>query len=346
MNKSVKIFIIFNLFVFAKAYGFSEFRSFESQEWQLKWLSQYYFTNANYEKSGGTYSSLPAGYSYKLFETELGARYNFNSFWSGTIKSQIGFAESKDLVQTRNNSQINNLQIASDFLLLDEPLKLIPEINLVLPITKNPQNSVQTHEGSSEAHARLIGLYDFKQFSLQSFLGFHFRNEQRSSLLVYGIGSEYILDKSYFGIEARGFSTAISDQAPATRETESLNVNGKSAMFNTTNPSLLEAHLWYGYQGVHWGFEIGIAQTINGANSAAYTQAMGLLSYRFQKSKSKTSGFIEDTQDDVDQNLFKNPSPTQEKTPNPVKNQPAKNIKDELNKTEMHIELKKKKRRK
>lgn len=346
--KRLVFFIFISIFCLAtKLFALSEMRKFNANELQLKWSNNYFLTSANYTKNGGVYESLPSGYSYKLFYTDLGARYTLNSFWALRADTQVAFAESKDPTQTRTNSQLNKITLGTDFLMVDRAVKLIPDFQFVYPLGAQDQSSVQTHEGAIEATGRLLTLYTLSNFNNHAFAGFTFRNGSRSSLLIYGLGSELIFSTWSLGAEIKGFSTAIEDQTNGEKERTAFVVNSKSAKFNTVNPTLLESNFWYKNQFDKFALELGAGFTMNGSNTAAGTQVFLNFLYDFKPAKKKQAPqFIEDTQDGVDQILFQ-PEPSQEEAeprqPEKPKKTKKTSLQDELNKTEMQIELKKKK---
>jgi hypothetical protein len=345
------------------ALGFSEYKQYRAHLWELEANSSLYQTQNNYTRSGNTYDSLPNGGRYQLINLDLGARWSMTRSWAVYSGTQIGAAESKDATLTRTTSQFNQVLVGTDFVLTDGAFKLIPDLQFVMPLARVDKNSnnVQTSEGAMEFIGRVIARFDLSRLRNQTFVGMTYRDEGRSTLLNYGAGTELALGNSYLGAEVRGFSTVINDQYTSNsteREGTALRVNGGSNKFNSLNPSLLDSNYWYRWDNGKWGLQLGAGFSITGASYAAGLQAFANFVYRLHieserrsapVNKSDLDRFQEETNDGVDQILFQPPAPPPPPPPPAEPSEAVKKrnrLKDELNKTEMQIELKTQKKRK
>ena len=262
---------------------------------------------------------------------------------------QVGVAESKDPNKSRSNSQLNRLLVGSDFKMGDGAFQLIPDFNLSIPLMKNSSDAVQTGEDTFTSTAQIIGLLHWSKFLSEAHGGVTYRGDGLSTLFIYGVGSQWIFSsKNTLGAEIRGLSSITDDKysnQSSQRESIPLSVNGRSAKLNTVNPTLLESNIWIQLTGQSWGTQLGIGTTINGSNTAAGQQAFMNLIYNFnlKSAQSEPVQFIENTEDGIDQNLFK---PTEVKPPPPPPVKKSPDIQKELDKTEMQIKLKSKKKKK
>lgn len=348
----------------------NEFKRYSDNLWELEVTSKYFQTSANYLKSGGTFDSLPNGNTYQLLNTDFSARWVPLKNWGFIAGTSLGYAQSKDTTQTRSNSQFNRLFLGTDFILFERGFKLIPELTAVIPLVKADKTSdaAQTAEGATELAGRLIARFDFSRFHNQGYFGVNYRDEGRASLMTYGAGSEIEFHNWFLGGEIAGFTTAQQDTStanPADRETTSFKVNAQSAIFNSVNPGILNANLWYRYEGAQNSLTLGGGTTLNGTNSAAGQQVFASWVHRFQKTfhssepsepmRPVLDRFKEETHDDVDQNLFRPappPPPVAPDEPSPEKKAKAaaalrrKKLQNELKQTEMQMELKLKKKKK
>ncbi len=341
-----------------QAFGFSEYKKYADQLWEFELNSSLYQTQNNYSRSGNTFDSLANGGSYSLTNVDLGGRWSFTKSWALYTEARMGAAESKLSGVTRSTSQFNQVTLGTDFILSDGNFRLTPDLQVVMPLARvdSSSNNVQTAEGAVEASAKMIARFDWSSFLNQTFLGMTYRDEGRSTLLTYGAGTEIPVGFGSLGAEVRGFSSVINDQYtsnPSTRETTALRVNGGSTKFNSINPSLLESNFWYRWDNKKWGLQVGAGTSITGASISAGSQFFANFIYRLtakeiQKSqpapRTDLDKFKEETNDGVDQVLFQPPPPPK---PVPVKSSPAKaaqkkrkKLKDELDQTEMQVELK------
>jgi hypothetical protein len=340
-------------------WGFSEYKQYGVRLWELEANSSLYQTQNNYLRSGNTFDGLPNGGSYQLINIDLGARKSFSHAWAAYLETRIGAAESRDATMTRTTSQFNQILVGTDFIMTDGAFKLIPDLQFVLPLVRVDQNSnnVQSAEGAMEVMGRVIARFDITRLRNQTFVGVTYRDEGRATLLNYGAGTELALGTSFLGAEVRGFSTIINDQYTSNstqREGAALRLNGGSTKFNSINPSLLDSNYWYRWDNKKWGLQIGGGFSITGASYAAGMQFFTNFIYRLYTDDSKRSEpakktdlekFQEETNDGVDQILFQPPPPPKPTGPSEAAKK-RQRLKEELNKTEMQIELKSKKKRK
>lgn len=341
---------------YLSASAFSEFRKHGQNLWELELGGNSFETAANYTKSGGSFDSLPGSNSYKLINMDFGARWGLTKIWSLYGETRLGVAESKDPTQTRSNSQFNRIAIGSDLLLSDGAFKVIPDVQIIIPLAKvdKTADTVQTGESATELLGRVISRFDLWRLRNQINLGLNYRDEGRSSLMTYGAGSEFDFGGWFLGGELVGYVTVMEDQNtadPTLRETSSFRVNGQSAVFNSVNPSLLSTNLWYKFESKRNVFQVGYGMTLTGTNTANGQQIFANWTYRFQSAGSQHENrekpdiqrFQEETNDEIDQNLFKAPKPAP--PPPPPQPDARKQLQKELDQTEMEIVLKAKKKK-
>lgn len=354
---SLSSFLFLALLFHIKANAFSEYKRYGENLWELEFAGSNFDTNANYTRAGGSYDSLPNGNSFKLINIDLGARYCITNKMGLFAKSRVGIAESRDPALTRNNSQLNRASLGADLLMVDRAVKLIPEIMVHFPLAKNEPNTTeaQTSEGDLEMLGRLIVRQDFWRLHNQASLGMNYREAGRSSLITYGLGTEFDIGHSYLGTSVDGYSTMMQDESsgtPSAREANPLSVNAQSAIFNSVNPTLMSANFWYRFDNKKTSFQIGYGATVTGSNSAQGQTIFANMIYRFQtesshpveKQRPELERFKEETTDEVDQQLFQTPTPTPPPAPPKVNKNSRKRLQLELDQTEMQIELKAKKK--
>lgn len=352
MKLSVQFFLILVLVTFAKpAHAYKDLKSFPQNYWELTADYKYFNTTGNYSSSGGSYTNLPTGYSYKLQTIDLGSRstvpdLNLAYFTEFTVSA----AESSSPYATRTNSALTSALIGTDFIMHEGSFDIIPEFTFLFPFKRNDVNSsaVAINEGAMEIGGRLIAQTQFGKVRSGAFIGFTYRDENRSSLIPYGLVAEMSLGKWKFSGDIKGYTSTNYDKDTnneSARLTWANSYNGGSQKFYSINPSLLETHLW-AQAPISKTFlmDFGGGTTLNGTSNAAGWNVFLGLTYRIltpttPEKLPEVDRFKEEVSDGVNQELFQPPPP-------PSRQKSKKTIQDELDKTEMQIELKTDKKRK
>ncbi len=347
-------------------------RNFQPHLWEFAVQTDYYQATANYTPGGGQFASLNSGFSYNLLAFDFGARWVPTSPWGLYANAQVANAESKNSIDTRRNSSFTQVNLGSDYLLFNgQSWQVYPDFSVLVPVDRVDvsRDDVLNHEGALEVSARMVGRVRWKHLAPFAFLGFNYRDENRASLLPYGVGTEYLFSSWSLGGELRGHSTAIKDKSNITdsqRTAQALR-NGGALKFDSTDPALLETHFWFKkvFAG-SFALKLGGGTSITGANTSAGWDVFALLSYSFVgNSNSRSSSpaksqarpgdndaekFQEETNDGVNQNLFYAPASDPAQPPPASKQKQKadekKNLQNEMDRTEFQIELKSVKKKK
>lgn len=348
-------------------------RKFQPGFWDIQTQLNYFEANANYDKDGGSYSSLPSGYAYRLITVDFGAHYGLSRRMGTFVGAQVAQAESKDPVDTRTNSSISKAFVGFDYVLLqNETYDVFPEVALTLPTERvdTAKDEVLNGERAIELLTQITARARWGMLDPFASVGLNYRDEGRSSLLPYALGAEMKFKALRFGGELRGYQTIIKDQYSDNQE-ERIQVapkNGNSLKFYSVDPSLLEANVWLRSNNKSdLGWKIGGGSTMTGANTAAGWNAFFGVSFgiegsgapvsrpsslrpRPQEPKEDVDRFQEEISDGVNQNLFEKPKPPAPAPPPPPPSTQQKKrkqqIQNDLDKTEFQIELKRIKKRK
>lgn len=363
-------------------------RSYPLGRWQFDVQTTYYNATANYARSGGEYTELANGNSYHLLDFDFGARWIPKSRWAFYVSSRVSNAESKNPRDTRQDSSLTQAVIGTDFLIYSSKrLDLYPDFSATIPFQRvDPSgDTVLNSEGAMEFTGKAIARMNWGIFDPFAFVGFTYRDEDRASLMPYGLGAELQFSSCRLGGELRGYQTVVKDKYssnPAQRENIAFR-NGTALRYYSVDPSLLETNFWLrGNLSNSWAMKLGGGTSITGSStSAGWTVFAGLTfspvfksapaapivaPYKERQADEDVQHFQEETTDGVDQNLFYKPlpppPPTQPKvleapeevitvpqTPQqPTPQQQKKKLQKALDRAEFQIELKttKKKKRK
>lgn len=300
---------------------------FKRGEWDLTAGATYFGTNANYTTSGT--SGLLSGNSYRLIDVPVSTRYTLSPGWAFFGEARIGNAESNGFDASRTNSSLTSSTLGVQMNTLIGGLEVIPEFSMVLPFEKvsDTQDAVMNNEGVNETRLRLRFQSVFDMFTFYGLIGMDLRGGGRSNLLPYSVGAEFNSAGTFhFGARLFGYKSTSDDTdansttREAARASTSLRVNGGSLKFYGINPSLVDTEA-YGVYRIGKNILIGAAAgfTLSGANAAQGFHVDGSLTYRFsvenaRRRRGGTPGlsidptidrFEEDTEDGVDQKIFR-----------------------------------------
>jgi hypothetical protein len=367
MKKSVisTLMLLGALTVHAQMPAGNEFKNYQSRTIDLFLQSRFYKATGNFTKSGNSYDSLPSGYDYENYLFDFGARSTIFSKWAIFASATVGAAQSQDPTTTRTNSAFSEGTLGADFLLSEGSIAIVPELSVTFPFTKNDVNTdtVAVGEGVMSTTARLIAAMRTGSLRLGAFAGFTYRDDGLSSLLPYGALAEYQWASTAFGADIRGYSTLGYDK-DSDNETPRNNyicrANGCAKRYAAVNPSLIESNLWLRLNlSRSWDLYGGAGFALTGQNtSTGYSANAGVI-YRWDLGPARSSGpasrqrvvepgFHEEVDDGVDQDLFTpppsppppRPAPTPRADPDAQRNRIRKKMQEDLDKTEMQIELK------
>lgn len=310
------------------------FRHFRKGEWLAAVDTNYFLSNTNYS-SGGSPVSLLSGGQYQLLDVGLSTRYVWASSWAFNGGLNVGNSESRGVDAVRSNSSLTHVNLGLEMAMALGALELIPEFTFVYPFEKvrSGQDAVMNNEGVMEFRSRLHSQIAFGRFNLLGHLGYDWRAEGRAALMPWSLGLELEWGSATLGAKLFGFQSIGQDQdsgnsAKEAERTTLLNkVNAGSLRFYSIDPSLVEAGGYAKFQLTdRILMELSGSATLTGVRSAAGWNVGGALVYRFSADPVKknrlgtrpkpservmidpfTDQFVEDTEDGVDQEIFRAP---------------------------------------
>lgn len=361
-----------------KAHAFDNYKEFKRDHWDFELGTQYFYSEANYVNMGGGTQKLTSGNHYQLIDVNFSTRYMPSRDWSVFALATIGSAESKNSVSTRSNSSLSQAIGGFDFIMYDGAFQLVPEIAVLIPFEKvnGSGDQVLNSEGVFEAWARMTAQKDLGAARMYGWLGINYRGEGRSYLMPWGVGLQgkfatWKLGAEVFGTQSITDDTDTSNKA--LRNAYLNQVDAESFRWYSVNPSVVDTLLYATWNLTPaWSLQANAGATVAGENSAAGYHVGGFIRYSFDltqgysapaayepvrnsvprgksnmykeadtdlSSEKKVKKFREQTDDGVDQSLFK-PAPT--KRPKTVDDELQRQMDD----AEMQIELKQDKKKK
>jgi hypothetical protein len=320
-------------------------------------LGKYYYTNANYNNGGGSYTTMPFSDNLVNYTGTPQIRTVMtDSKLAFFGELQFSSTTAKGYALTNQNSNFSYAKVGTDFVLFDYYITVIPEFSLLYPMSTNDFTNTTTAaigEGVTEGWALLKAQGKFGWFGVGGYSGYIYRSNGRSALLPYAAFAEFTASNVKVGAKVWGFSSLSNDQDTNNtvyRNAWSAGADGGSLLFGSVNPQVLVVD---GYLDLTLNkklvLSLGGGTSINGANYAAGYDVQAAVTYRFggsgnsknllnRRSGDPIPDFQEQTKDGVDQGLFDGQSPS-----NPVPRD-DRDVKSSLDRTEMQMELKKKKK--
>lgn len=355
------------------------YKEFHRDRWDFEAGAQFFYSEANYPSSGGGSQNLSSGNHYQLLDMNFGTRYMPQKNWSVFGWGNVGSAESKNSLATRSNSSFNELAAGFDFLMYSEGFQLVPEVVALMPFEKVDPTSdtVLNSEGVFEVRSRLVAQKDFGNLRSYGWLGFNYRSGGRSFLMPWGIGTQFKFKRFRLGAELFGYQSVSEDTTDVNEALRTSYINGVNAgsmRFYGVKPSLVDTQVYATWLLTpKWNLQAQGGMTLAGSSSAAGFHVGASIGYSFDltegyaeqeyvapvespvpeyrsnmyedsglSSEKKVRRFREETEDGVDQNLFKARPTKAKRTPRLQ----SDDLQQQLDETEFKVDLKSNKKKK
>lgn len=342
-------------------------RQFRSPRGEIGLQTKYFKADYNYDPQNNTFTRLGPDRSYSVYETDIGTRWNL---WDNVAffgSGRIANASSQSLTMTRNNSSFTQFTFGGEYLIDQGSAHWIPEISMTVPLKKLDFTSdeVAAGEGVAALTGKIKAQHLGKSWYFDSGLGITFRDQRRSTLMPFNVGAHFNMGRTFtLGADLNGALTIFNENEPdLARHAWACNVNGCARRYGAINPSIAELT---GALQIHTSPKLSLrldaGTSIAGANQAGGTVvALGInfmfgvgsrgsvVPTTFEEQKLEEE-FVPETNEEVDHTQFEAPSPDPvrmaptQQLPKPRRNQDK--LQNELDKTEMQIELRSTKKKK
>ena len=318
---------------------------------RVQMLGQYYYSNSNYNSAAGNYTSLPSTNNLVNYSAIANVRTNLTHLqWSFYGDVQFSDTVTKGVLYNNSTGNFSFGRIGTDFVMLDSFMRLIPEFFLQVPFSSidfTNSNNAAIGEGVTVASARMNAELKLDWFSLGGYAGYSYRSNGRSAQFPYSAYAQMDFGSVRLGGVLSGYTSLTNDQDTSNysyRTTWQYNADAGSQLFGAVNPSLLQVDVFADFIPVkEMTISAGGGTSLNGSNMANGWNVVGAFTYRFggvdkrNKESQPLQDFHEQTKDGVDQSLFENPNPPTRKAPT------SSDVKSNMDKTEMKLEMKTKK---
>ena len=288
--------------------------------------TEYFSSTGNYDANGSK-QALGANSSFQTISMDSEFRYVpiFNlGLYSGL---KFNNATANNGTVSRNTSALAAYVFGVDYHFVNSPmwdLYVDLSYSIAAATVNSAADSALASDGASEA--KVVGFLTFDSDPLRFYtkLGGNYRTEGLSALLIYGLGMDYAFGNSKLGLAIDGISTVKDDDYTGqtlTRDLVTARVNAGSKRYYSINPNLLEGQLYYEYLfGKSLNARIYAGTAFTGSNTAEGMTAGLSLNWSFGLTKNtllreevpnktilpnQEPGFKVDTDDGVDQKIFK-----------------------------------------
>jgi hypothetical protein len=244
-----------------------------ANSWGISSYNEYFMTNANFDKTRGSFINLPASNTFSSFETTMRGRFAFTSDLSVFGGLAGAHSMASDAKTDKTTTGIDHALIGADYLLWQKGFRVIPEISAGVALSNNNVGQATPMIGDGVNYGR-VGIFVFKPFRrliLNSYLGFHVPAEGLAKRFLYQFSTEFNLSQIFsLGAGINGYETVMGDtgtEADRTRTT--LTGNAGSNRFWAFDPSMLEARVWIGYKPRRgMAIRLGYGNEITGVRTA------------------------------------------------------------------------------
>ncbi|MBK9324115.1 MAG: hypothetical protein IPM97_14415 [Bdellovibrionaceae bacterium] len=307
----------------------NDFQRFRRGTYNFELETQYFKSDANYISSGDSFQRLPTGQWYELWNFLIKARYDLSksSTWYGHLN--VGLANSSGFDANRSSSSLADATFGFAYLLYDDGIDVISDFNILFPFNKISENTdaVMNSEGVIEAGGLLRVQKQFSWYVPFGYLGGIYRQD-RSTLLPWGIGSEFQWKTVILGGKIFGYQTIMDDPNKDRKNLRLIvndRVNGGSLRFYAVNPSLVDSEIYVKFKiGKALSVSVGGGTTLTGSSAAAGFHGTANVTYTWDSQPSyylrrsnelstdsdmdpekRGPIFKEEVNDGVDQKIFK-----------------------------------------
>ncbi len=246
--------------------------------------SNYFNTQANYEKSRGEYTSLPAGNKLTHWENQARIRYNASSRFSLLAGTTYTSTIAQMATVSKTNARMTELVGGIDWLIYSGYLQVTIEwlASYPLDLTDPAQLVPMTNDGVAYFRPGVFLQKSFRRYRFNLYTGLHAPVQNFATRFLY----EATMDMRLFWIFTvgggiNGYETVLSDSTNLIyRQSSAALSNVASERFYSFNPALIEARAWIGIRpNKQLWLRAGYAQTINGLHNAAGNSILFSLTY-------------------------------------------------------------------
>lgn len=289
----------------------------------------YYQTSANYPKGGGSSQGLPYNMRFSRLYLTGEAGYSFSKelrVWGGINGGQstanvINYSQSGGslvVTDTHTNSGINEGWLGAQYWVNLEGIDIVPQGQFTYPFWRVDRNSRDPllGEGAMEVRPGVWVQMAFGNFLPFAYGGFDYRDEGRSGLFEYDLGTRYTgsSKKWWLQFDFRGFEAVTDDSASSLldqnlRTVYLTNTNGTSSDLYAINPGRGEIAFGGGWQPGRIGIYSGGWMSVYGHNSSdawGFKAGFTWNSESFKRKKRPSYQFSEPA-DRYDEKAFEEP---------------------------------------
>ena len=267
----------------------------------LKTQFDYLNTTENFDSEGGSIEDLASDNSYTRYNLGVSALYTFSTDAAIDLGLAFANAVSVDTVDERTSTQFTEVYGKFYYQLTDRPFEIIPEFGLVIPFNRfdTDTDDVLTGEGAMQFSAGSWFVKEFGAIYFYLYASYVYRDEGRSHLLPWKLGTEYDFGGFYLGTEANGLESVTDDEetdTPTNKTSITNRVNAGSLSFYSINPQEIAVSGWVAVDfSKFFHGKLVYNQGINGRSYGVNRRVMAMLEYKLDMTKNepKKRSFID-----------------------------------------------------
>lgn len=320
------------------AFSMDSYKEFSEGFLELQYRGQYISSDSNFS-TDGTIVSLGPNHYFRVIDSDLTARLGFAEKWASEINFHMPSVESFDGLTKKVNSSLSEMSVGLETIVLTRYVDFIPEFQALFPIEtySQTQTSAVNGEGVMQLKLLLNMQKNMGTWSPYGYFGFNYRAEGRGGLLPWLVGVNFGKE-NIFGAELFGFQTLIDDNDAKNATTKEArltfltNVNAGSYYYASLSPVRVDSKVYYrAHMSDFWMFQLEMGIAPMGWDTSYDYHVGGFLRFNIElweggplaktrikrrikinsdafikkEDKANVDHFKEDTNDGVDQTLFK-----------------------------------------
>ncbi len=249
-------------------------------------ITEFYTTDSNYDKQGGSFESLPNDNKFTYIAAKPSFTYGLTNKVGLSTGLTYAYGKSETSTATRTNGAVTDANFSLYYKLATKSFYLLPQIRTSVPIlTFDPDDDKAIiNEGALRVE---FGAWVEKKFLKHRFYfytAYAYQGDGRAHFAPWEVGAYNSIGRFLYGGSIWGQEIISDDEfidSPETRSNRTDQFNAGSLRFYAVNPNIMNAKAWAGMRIFNnFLFYLKYEKSINGSNTANGQSILAELKWR------------------------------------------------------------------